>query len=386
MRTPKWIREIYNPDVSSQNHVPVYEPIFTGNEKKYLLNCIDKTWISPKGNYVSLFEKSFSQAVGCKYAIACSSGTAALHLSLLSQGVKFKDEVVVPTFTMISTALAVSYIGAELIFADCDINTGNLDVADIDKYISKKTKAIIPVDIYGCPCNYDELIKFSGERNIVLIEDAAESLGSSYKNIHCGNICDVSAFSLYINKVITTGQGGMITTNSRKTYNELREMNNYYFSPKRHFWHRKIGYNYRLSNLQAAVGLAQIEKIDKILEKKKQLANWYNSFLSALGEFLIPMKIPPFVVSNHWQVAYRVREEKYNVMKLRVKLAGEGIETRSFFIPLHLQPAYFKKEYIGKFPNSEMLAKTGLLLPSGPTITEEKVERICRVIADYFIK
>lgn len=386
MIIPKWVTAIKNPKVSKNNFIPIYSPILTGNEKKYVNECLDKGWISSKGSFVTLFEKKFSDYCQSRYALACSSGTAALELALATCKLKPEDEVIVPTFTMISTAFAVSYLGSQIKFADCSLDTGNIDIRNIESSYSNYTKVIMPVDIYGCPCNFEEIYKFANEKNIVVVEDAAEAFGSEYKNRKIGNISDLTAFSTYINKTVTTGQGGVVTTSSKSVYDELHKLNNYYFSSTRHFWHKKIGYNFRLSSLQAAVGLAQLEYVDKILEKKRKIAELYSQLLKPVCEYLFSLTVPNGCRSNYWQVAYRLKKEKFDLMKLRVKLGQEGIETRSFFIPLHLQPPYYKPEYVGKFPNSELLAKTGFLLPSSPTLSHDQVQRICKVVINYFKK
>lgn len=386
MKIPDWIKIIKNPEISQKNYLPIYAPVFLGNEKKYLLKCIDDGWISPKGKFILLFEKAFADFCNAPFSLTCSSGTAALQLGLVSLGIKKGDKVIVPSFTMISTALALSHIGAIPIFADCRLDTGNMGIQNLTNAYSYDIKAVIPVDIYGCADEYDEILRFASERNLKIVEDAAEAFGSVYKNTFIGNVCPVTAFSLYINKVITTGQGGMLTTKSKKIYKKLKKLNNYYFSQNRHFWHSKIGYNYRMSNLQAAVGLSQIERIDVILKKKRIIALWYKSRLKNLSDYIIPMNIPKGIKSNYWQIAWRLRKIKYDVNKLRNILGSNGIETRSFFIPLHLQPPYFKKYNVGLFPNSEILAQTGLLLPSGPSLHEADVERICSIIRNYFKK
>lgn len=384
MLIPEWIKKIYNPKIKGKNRIPIYSPVFGNNEKKYLVKCIETGWISSKGNYVALFEKNFANYCNSKYAVSCSSGTAALHLSLLASGINRNHEVILPAFTMISTALAVSYTGAKPVFVDCDIETGNIKVKDIKGKITEKTKAIIPVHIYGVPADIDKITEIAKDHSICVIEDAAEAIGSEYNNKKIGNLSSFSIFSLYVNKIVTTGQGGIITTSSKKYYDELKRLNNYYFSPYRHFWHEKIGYNYKMSNLQAAVGCAQMENIDIVLKNKKRIADIYRTQLISLDKYIGPLIIPQNIKSNYWHIAYRVKKEKYDVMKLRTFLGKNGIETRSFFIPLHLQPPYFIKKYQNQFPNSEILAKTGLLLPSSPSLNEKDVKRICRLIKLYF--
>lgn len=384
MYIPERIKKIYNPKIEGKNRIPIYSPIFGEKEKKYLVNCIEKGWISSEGSYISLFEKYIANYCHSKYALSCSSGTAALHLSLLASGINPTHEVILPTFTMMSTALAVTYTGAKPVFVDCDMETGNIKVEDIEDKITKNTKAIIPVHVYGNPADIDKITEIAKKHSLCVIEDAAEAIGSEYKNKKIGNLSPFSIFSLYANKIVTTGHGGIITTSSKKYYEELKRLNNYYFSPHRHFWHEKIGYNYKMTNLQAAVGCAQMENIAVKLKNKKRIANMYESQLISLNKYLMPLTVPKNVKSNYWHIAYRLKEERYDVMKLRTFLGKNGIETRSFFIPLHLQPPYFSKKYLDQFPNSETLAKTGLLLPSSPSLNNKDVKRICNLIKLYF--
>lgn len=384
MITPNWIKRIKNPSLKN-NFTRIYAPLFYGNEKKYLNNCIDTGWISPKGKYVKLFEKAFANYCHVPYAVSASSGTSALHLSLAALGVKRGDEVILPSFTMASTAFAISYLGAKPIFVDSYIYDGTIDINQISDKITSKTRVILPVDVYGNICDYTTINKIAKQRNVYVLEDAADAFGCIFHGKRIGTVSEISAFSLYSNKVLTTGQGGMITTHSKKLYLRLKRLNNYYFSPMRHFWHEEIGYNHRLSNLQAAVGLAQIENVESILTKKRMIAKWYAEFLQEIQNKLISFNYnSSSCKSNYWMVAYRVKEEKLDVGKLRHFLAGKNFETRSFFIPLHLQPAFRKKEYRGQFPNSEILAKTGVLLPCGPGLTKNEIEKISSFIIQYF--
>jgi perosamine synthetase len=384
MSIPSWIQHIRTPTVSKKGYLPVYAPVLDGNEKKYLLQCIQEGWISPKGPFVPRFEAAFAEYCGVRFALACSSGTAALQLALAVLDTNKDTEVVIPTFTMVSTALAASYIGAKIRFADCDVDTGNVSVEEFEKTVTQKTKVIMPVDVYGCPSDIVDIMEWAKAKSIHVVEDAAEAFGASIGNRRVGSLCTLSAFSLYVNKVVTTGQGGMITTDDKKLYEKLKRLNNYYFSPVRHFWHEKIGYNFKMSNLEAAVGVAQLERIEKTLKEKGRVAETYKHFLHPIGEYFFPLGIPAGKKSNHWQIAYRLRTEKHDLMKLRQVLGKNGIETRGFFIPLHLQPPFYRAEYINKFPTAERLARTGFLLPSGPSLTTDDIERVCGLIVRYF--
>jgi perosamine synthetase len=384
MNNIPWLESIYNPVIKKKEIIPIYAPEFTGNEKKYLNNCIDTGWISANGGYVRIFEDEFARYCGSKYAVSVSSGTSALYLALVCLGIKRGDEIIVPSFTMVSTALAVAYIGAKPVFVDCETGTGNINPSEIEKAITKKTKAIIPVHIYGIPAEMDTIQKIADKHSLSVVADAAEAMGAKYKGRMVGSISIISTFSLYVNKIVTSGQGGMITTSSKKLYEELKRLNNYYFSDKKHFWHEKIGYNFKMSNLEAAVGLAQLEKIAQTLTKKKNIYRWYKDELDMLKEIFSTLAIPVNTISNHWHIAYKIVNEKYNVMALRKILGENGIETRSFFIPLHLQPPFYNKNYDGKYLVSEKLVQTGVLLPSSPRLKRQDVARICRVIKSFF--
>ena len=244
----------------------------------------------------------------------------------------------------------------------------------------------MPVHVYGNPSNLNLIHKIAKKYHIKVIEDAAEAFGSTYKNRPIGGLSDFSTFSLYANKIVTTGEGGMITTNSKQLYERLKNINNYSFSQIRHFWHQEIGYNFRLSNLQAAVGLAQLENAQKRVIQKQKIANWYNNSLNNLKNYFVPLSTSSSVQSNYWHIAYRIINKKYHIQDLRLMLGKNGIETRGFFIPIHLQPPYRRKEYTGKYPNSEELARTGILLPSGPGLNRQKVEFVCEKISQYFKK
>lgn len=384
-KLPLWIKNIREPKLKkNKNYISIYSPLLNGNESKYVNECLKSTWISSKGNFVKKFERAFANFLNIPYAISTSSGTAALFLALKCLKLKKTDEVIIPTFTMVSTALAVNYNRAKIIFADCNLDDGNISINSIAKLITKNTKAIIPVHIYGNPCDLDNINNLSVEKSIRIIEDAAEAIGSEFKNRKVGESSYIACFSTYVNKIVTTGEGGMIVLRNKKIFSYLNKLNNYFFSKQRHFWHKGIGYNLRLSNLEAAVGLAQIECVEKTLNKKRIIFNNYKKMLKPVYEYFIPLKENIKGRSNYWQVAFRLRYPSYNLIKLRALLAENSIETRTFFIPLHLQPVFYKNSYNGKFPNSELLAKTGILLPSGPGMNINQVEKICSLIINYF--
>src|SRR3989338_9481177 len=386
-KTPDWIKNLKDPVVKQGRYkIPIYSPYLKGNEKKYLLRSLDSTWLSSKGEYVNKYERSFASFCRAPYAVSTSSGTSALFLALKLIGIKPKDEVIVPTFTMISTAFAVSYTGATPVFVDCNFSDGNISVEQIEQKITKHTKAIIPVHIYGNPYDLDSLYALADKYNLAVIEDAAEAFGSEYKGKKICGTGKTACFSNYINKIVTTGEGGMITIFDKKQNATLKKLNNYFFSDTRHFWHEKIGYNFKITNLQAAVGLAQLEQANQVINKKREIYKIYRKLLQSVREYFFPLSENNKGKSNYWHIAFRIANTKNNLQKFRNLLADNGIETRTFFIPLHLQPPYCKTQYYGQFPNSELLAKTGILLPSSPNLKKDQIERLCTLINKYFLR
>jgi perosamine synthetase len=362
--------------------LPVSDTILDGNERAYLNECIDSNWISSAGSFVERFEKAFADAVGCNFGVACSTGTAALHLALASLGIGHDDEVIIPTFTMIAVANAVQYTGARPILVDAEAATWNIDPSQIELRIGPKTKAIIVAHTYGCPVDLDPIRACVREQGLYLIEDAAEAHGATYRNKPIGSLGDVAAFSFYANKVITTGEGGMVTTNNRKLADKARKLRGHAFSDLRHFWHEMIGFNYRMTNLQAAVGLAQTERLKELVERRMVNAALYNEALAGIAGLTLP-SIPAERKSVHWMYAILV-ENDFGCTRdeLRHHLARNGIETRTFFIPIHLQPAY-REQFAGQsYPVAEDLCRKGLYLPSGPRLSPSNIEYVARQIAD----
>ena len=386
-KTPSWIKNIIDPEIKSNSYqIPIYSPYLKGNEKKYLLRSLDSTWLSSKGELVKRYEKEFASFCQAPYAVSTSSGTSALFLALKLLGIKPSDEVIVPTFTMISTAFAVTYTGAKPIFVDCRLDDGNISIEKIEQKITKRTKAIIPVHIYGNPNDLNSLYSLADKYKLTVIEDAAEAFGSEYKGSKIGGTGKIACFSSYVNKIVTTGEGGMITLFDKNHYKTLKKLNNYYFSDTRHFWHEKIGYNFKITNLQAAVGLAQLEQANQVINKKREIYKIYRKLLQSVREYFFPLSENNKGKSNYWHIAFRIANTKNNLQKFRNLLADNGIETRTFFIPLHLQPPYRKTQYYGQFPNSELLAKTGILLPSSPNLKKDQIERLCTLINKYFLR
>lgn len=359
--------------------IPVCEPLLTGNEKKYILGCLKANWISSAGGYIPKFEKAFSRHCQVKYGIACSSGTAALHLALAACGITKDDEVIIPTFTMIATANAVTYTGAEVVLVDAEPRTYNIDVERIEEKITPHTKAIIVVHTYGHPADMDRILDIAKKYNLLVIEDAAEAHGAEYRGRKVGSIGDVGCFSFYGNKIVTTGEGGMVITNNRKIAQRAAYLRDHAFSQERHFWHKELGFNYRMTNLQAAVGLAQTERMNEFVRMKINIAKYYNSLLRNIEG----ITSPPYtkdIKNVYWMYSILV-ERDFGISRdeLRQRLAKEGIETRTFFIPIHLQPIY-RKYNQDKFPVAEELCRKGLYLPSALTLKKRDIKYIVDTI------
>ena len=369
--------------------VPVNEPHLLGNEKKYLLRCIQDGFISSAGPFVEKFEKKFAKKVNRRFAISVSNGTAALQLAFESLNLKKGDEVILPSFTIISCILPVVRLGAKPVLVDSDPITWNMNVNQVQEKITSKTKAIIAPHIYGLPIDMDPLLKIAKKNNLKVIEDAAEVLGLKYKKRKCGSFGDISTFSFYANKHITTGEGGMIVTNDKKIAEKCKSLRNICFNSKRRFLHYDLGWNYRFTNLQSAIGLSQLEKLNKFIDKKRSIGKIYNKELSKIKIFNTPLQKTKYAKNIYW--VYGIVLKKNSTISsesLMKKLKKSGIETRNFFWPLHKQPVFkkmglFKKV---KLPVSEYLAKNGLYLPTGLSLTLSQQKFVINKIKKIVLK
>jgi len=361
--------------------IPVSEPTITEKEIEYVIQAVKSGWVSSLGEFINKFEDEFAKFVGTKYALTVANGTVALHLSLVSLGIKEDDEVIVPDLTFIATANAVKYTGAIPVFADIDKETWCISLDDIRTKITPKTKAIIPVHLYGHPADMDPILKIAKEYNLYVIEDCAEAHGAEYKDKKVGSIGHCGVFSFYGNKIITTGEGGMITTNDDKIYERAKYLRDHAMSKEKRYWHTEIGYNYRLTNIQAALGLAQLERINEIINKKRQIFEWYKEGLKDLEDIkLNPEK--EWAKNVFWMVCLvyeKFDEEKRNdFMK---KLKEKGIDTRPFFYPCSMMPIYKKNGLIN--PVSYEIYKKGINLPSSYNLTFDDISYICETIKEF---
>ena len=359
--------------------IPLYQPSLTGNEKKYVLDCLKTNWISSKGKYVRLFEKEFARKNNVKFAATVCNGTVAIHLALLSLSIGPGDEVIVPTLTYVASVNPISYVGAKPVFADSISNTWQIDPSEIEKKITSKTKAIIVVHLYGQPCNMEYIMKIAKKYNLFVIEDCAEALGSKFKGRPVGTFGDISTFSFFGNKTITTGEGGMITTNNKKIYKRCIHLKSQGLMDHKEYWHNIVGYNFRMTNICAAIGLAQLKQLDFFIKKKRYLFSLYKNKLDKL-----PLKMHIEADSSfHTFWLINILVEKANIRdNLRSHLRLKGIETRPVFNPVHKMPMYHKKAY--SFPVAESLSSRGISLPSWQGIPHSNVVKICDAIKIFF--
>ncbi len=357
---------------------PVYQPALNGNEKKYVLECLDSTWISSKGKFIKQFEENFSNFTGINHSVTVSNGTVALHVALLALGIGKDDEVIVPTFTYIASVNSISYTGAKPVFIDSDPITWQIDTKKIEERISQKTKAIMAVHIYGHPCEMDALKKIADKNKLFIIEDCAEGIGSYYKEKHVGQIGDISTFSFFGNKTITTGEGGMVCTNNKYLSDLALRLKGQGLAKNQEYFHDIIGYNYRMTNICAAMGCAQLEQIKNILDKKEKVVKKYIDGLKNLPvEYHQQFED---VKHSYWMFTILVKSENERT-KLRKHLAENGIETRPTFHPVHTMPMYKTEE---KFEVAEDIGKRGINLPSYPDLSEEDINFITDKIKSFY--
>lgn len=367
--------------------IPVNIPWFDGNEKKYLLECIDTGWISSEGPFVKKFEEHLAETVSRKYAISVCNGSAALDCALLALDLPPRSEVILPTFTIISCAASIVRANCLPVLVDSDQDSWNMKTDEIEKKITNRTKAIMVVHIYGLPVDMDPILSLAEKYGLTIIEDAAEQHGQYYQNQPIGSFGKISIFSFYPNKHITTGEGGMILTNDEKLAERCRSIRNLCFLPHKRFMHEELGFNYRMSNLQAAVGLAQLEQLDKFVNKKRAIGEYYYENLKHVRSLQLPVPKTSFANNIYWVFGLVISKDfKMNAEEAMKKLADVGIGTRPFFFPMHMQPV-FKK--LGLFQNesypvAESLAEQGLYIPSGLGITLNEQEEVVQKVKAIF--
>lgn len=366
--------------------IPVAAPALVGNEKKYVMDCLDTTWISSNGKYIEKFETEFADFCGVKHALSCANGTVALHLALLALGIGPGDEVIVPTFTYVATANAVMYCGAKPVFIDSEPQTWNLDPSLIENLVTPRTKAIIVVHLYGHPVDMDPVMKTARKHGIFVVEDAAEAHGAKYKGKRVGSLGDIGTFSFYGNKIITTGEGGMVVTQDDKLAARVRQTKGQGMDPHRRYWFPMIGYNYRMTNIEAAIGLAQLEKIDWHISRRREIITHYMNCLINVSEIHFQPEIT-WAQNVYWLTSIKLSDHspisRDDLMK---ELFDFGIETRPFFYPLHTLPIYYDFANENHFPVAEQIASQGLNLPSSATLSDDDIDYVCDSIINIFHK
>lgn len=361
-----------------RTRLPVAEPTLSGNELRYVTDCIVSGWISSAGKYVREFEEKLADHVGVAHAVSTSSGTTALHLALVSMNLGPGDEVIVPSLTFIATANAVRYTGACPVFVDSEPETWNLDPYAFEEAITHRTRAVIPVHLYGHPADMSPILEIAHRHGITVIEDAAEAFGARYRGEPVGSIGDAAIFSFYGNKILTTGEGGMLVTESDELAERARLLRAHGMASDRRYWHPVLGYNFRLTNLQAAVGLAQLERAEKLLERRQEIADRYSAGLKNVPGIELPPRAA-WADPVCWIYSVLVNGEKFgtNRDELAESLDDKGVETRPLFPPVHRQPIYDRGQ---RLPVAEELADRGLSLPSGAAMRSAEVDRVVEVI------
>lgn len=359
---------------------PVSEPTITNREIEYVTKAVKSGWVSSLGEYITQFEKQFSEFVGTKYAISCSNGTVGLHLAMLSAGINSGDEVIVPDLTFVATANAVSYLRAIPVFADVDPLNWCINPNSIKKIITRKTKAIIPVHLYGYPADMKAIMKIANEFGLIVFEDAAEAHGAEIDGKRVGSFAKCGVFSFYGNKIITTGEGGMITTNDKALHDRAKYLRDHAMSKKKRYWHTEIGYNYRITNIQAALGLAQLHRIDSIIKKKFQIYHWYKKYLGSTD--LITLNPTREGVKNVFWMVSIILSEKVKITRdeLMKKLREKKIDSRPFFYPISQLPMY-KKGLVN--PVAYNISKRGMNLPSSYNLSEPDVKFISKQLLEF---
>ena len=365
--------------------IPVNEPLLNGNEKKYLIECIDTGWISSEGPLVHKFEEQFSARVDRKYGIAVCNGSVALDVAVAALGIGSGDEVILPTFTIISCAAAIVRAGAVPVVVDCDPLTWNMDVKQIEKNISSRTKSIMIVHIYGLPVDMTPILELAEQNGLNIIEDAAEMIGQNYKEQPCGSFGDVSTFSFYPNKHVTTGEGGMVVTDNEELAEKCRSLRNLCFQKgSKRFVHEELGWNFRMTNLQAALGMAQLEKLDNHIARKRRMGQRYSDLLKNVQALQLPLAKTDYSENIYWVYGMVLKNDvPFDGEEAIRRLAEQKVGVRPFFWPMHEQPVFKKMGLFANesYPVAERIARRGFYIPSGLALTDEQIERVADSLA-----
>jgi len=365
--------------------IPVNEPMLDGNEKRYLAECIDTGWISSEGEFVLRLEEQFARRVDRRYGVAVCNGSAALELAVAALGIGPGDEVILPTFTIISCVSAIVRVGAVPVLVDSDQSTWNMRTDQIANRITPRTRAIMIVHIYGLPVDMYPVLELARRHNLLIIEDAAEMHGQTYDGRPCGGFGDISVFSFYANKHITTGEGGMILTDDEDLANRCRLMRNLCFQPQKRFVHNDLGWNFRMSNLHAAVGVAQLERLGEFVARKRKMGRRYNELLAGIAGLQLPLTRTSYAENIYWVYGVVLDDAvPFNAEEVIRGLASRGVGTRPFFWPMHEQPVLQKMNLFGneQYPCAERLARRGFYLPSGLALNDEQIDEVADAVRD----
>jgi len=366
--------------INRLRRIPVASPLLSGNELTYVMECINTNWISSQGKFVREFERVFSSHHNGFSCLAVSNGTVALHLALEALGIKAGDEVLVPDLTFAASVNAILYTGATPVLIDIDPQSWNINTELLEKYLTHKTKAIMPVHLYGHPCEMNSIIKFAEKHNLFIIEDCAEALGSYYQGKPVGTFGDVSTFSFYGNKTITTGEGGMVVFKDKKIAELASTLRDHGMDKNKRYWHSQVGYNYRLTNLQAAIGVAQFERLAEFVAAKRRTAMQYNSTLSKYDYFQLPVEREN-CINSYWLYTFLVKESApFSREELMEYLNLKGVETRPVFYPMHIMPPYISYGQPEDFTTSKRVSDQGMSLPSSVNLTSFELDHICNEI------
>lgn len=369
----------------NKRRIPVAKPALNGNERRYVLDCMDTTWISTRGAYVERFENAFAAATGSRHAVSCANGSAALHLCLLALGIGPGDEVIVPTLTFVATANAVTYTGAKPVFVDVDANHWCLDLQAVKAKLTSRTKAIIPVHLYGHLADMDAIMTLAGEYKLAVVEDAAQAHGASCNGRKTGTLGHIAAFSFFANKTLTCGQGGMVTTADAQLAERVRHIANVGLTPDREYWHDMVGFNYRITNLEAAIGLAQTERFDYHLAQRHRVVSRYRKRLADIAGLHL-QEIRQGVISGNWMVNVLLSGANTQIIRIcRAHLDAQGIETRTGFPPVHRMPPY-AGDGTTELPVAERISRESLTLPTYADLGDNDIDFICTQLQVFLRK
>jgi perosamine synthetase len=367
--------------------IPVNEVLLTGNEKAYLNQCIDSGWISSEGPFVKQFEEQFASRVGRRYGVAVSNGSVALQAAVAAMGLTAGDEVILPSFTIISCAAAILRAGATPVLVDSDAQTWNIDIGQLESRITPRTKAIMVVHTFGLPVDMDPLLAIAERHGLRVLEDAAEAHGQVYRGRPCGSFGDASIFSFYPNKHVTTGEGGMVVTDDVALAERCRSLRNLCFEPKKRFVHHELGWNFRMTNLQAAVGVAQLERLDEFVSRKRRMGCRYTQHLAHLSKLQLPLCRTEYAENVYWVYGVVLGDAvPFDAEEVMRRLGDKGIGTRPFFWPMHEQPVFKKMGLFSEesYPVAERLARRGFYIPSGLGLTDDQMDRVIEVMNAIF--